>query len=97
MLHAKYLTNSEEKFFLSFYNIYIGKTYDPRGGINFDPQGYNFNNLGRGPLDDIIYPISKLLALYLQTRRFFKSFNYIHIRKTYDPPPGTGPILTPGL
>jgi hypothetical protein len=43
MFHAKYLTSSlcqfREDDFLSFYYIQIRKTYDPRGGANFDTRG----------------------------------------------------------
>jgi hypothetical protein len=43
MYHAKYLSSSlchfREDDFLSFYYIHIRKTYDPRGGANFDTKG----------------------------------------------------------
>jgi hypothetical protein len=42
MFHAKYLTSSLCQFleddFLSFYYIHKRKTYDPRGGANFDAK-----------------------------------------------------------
>jgi hypothetical protein len=43
MFHAKYLTSSLCEFkkddFLSFYYRHIRKTYDPRGGADFDTRG----------------------------------------------------------
>ena len=38
------------------------KTGDPLGGAIFWPQGYNVNNLGRGPLNEATYQISKTWA-----------------------------------
>ena len=44
------------------------------GRAHFWPQGYNLKTLGRGPLDDATYQISRLYALWFQTRRFFHVF-----------------------
>ena len=41
------------------------KIVDPRGG-------YNLEKLGRGPLGDATYQISRLWAFCFQTRRFLK-------------------------
>ena len=38
------------------------------------PQGNNLNNLGKGPLDEAMYQISKALAFCFQMRRFLKLF-----------------------
>ena len=35
--------------------VVVSKTFDPRGGGPFWPQGYNLNKLGRGPLGDMIH------------------------------------------
>ena len=35
---------------------------------------YRLNKLGRGPLGDATYQISRILALWFQTRRFFHVF-----------------------
>ena len=44
------------------------------GAGQFWPQGYNLNKLGRGSLGDASYQISRLYALWFQTRRFFMVF-----------------------
>ena len=46
----------------------------PQGWGHFWPQGYNLNNLGRGPLDEASYQIAKTWALWFQRRRFLKIF-----------------------
>ena len=43
------------------------------------------NKLGRGPIGDAINQISRLLALWFQTRRFFDVFPYISQCKICDP------------
>ena len=59
----------EEEFYLfSLYNA-IYKTCDPRGGTIFDPTG-----IGRGPLGDAKYQVSRLSALWFQTRKLFSQF-----------------------
>ena len=58
MLHTKYqgLVVSYKIFFtLSGY-----KTCNPLGRANNWPQGHNLNKLGRGPLDDATYQISRV-------------------------------------
>ena len=42
------------------------------GQDHFLPQGYNLNNLGRGPLDEVVLQISNASAFWFQTRRFLK-------------------------
>ena len=42
----------------------------PTGWANFWPQGHYLNKLGRGPLVDATYQISRRYALWFQTRRF---------------------------
>ena len=44
------------------------------------PQGYNLNNLGRGPLGEAMYQISKAQAFWFQIR-FLKVFS-ISLYKT---------------
>ena len=51
----------------SMYNV------TPRARPILTP-GYNLNNPGRGPLDKVVYQISKGWAFLFQTRRFFKVF-----------------------
>ena len=41
------------------------------GRGHFGSQGYNMNNLGRGPLGEAKYQISKAQAFWFQLRRFF--------------------------
>ena len=64
MLHTQYQGSMpcgfrQEDFFSSFPNE---KHYicDLWGGSIFSPQWHNFNKLGRGPLDDAAYQISRL-------------------------------------
>ena len=46
----------------------------------FLPQGYNFYNLGRGPLDEVLmYQISKAGSFYSQIRRFLIFFPYMSL------------------
>ena len=40
--------------------------------VHFRPQEHNLNKLGRGPVDDASFQISRLKALWFQTRRFLK-------------------------
>ena len=54
------------------------------GWGHFYPQGHDLNKLGRGPPGDAKYQISRLYAIWFQTRRFFM-FYYISLRKTCDP------------
>ena len=53
---------SEEKTFEVFSLYESMKNKLPLGRGHFWPQGYNLNNLGRGPEDKAIYQISKALA-----------------------------------
>ena len=60
----------------------------------FWPLGNNLNNLGRGPLGEVMYPISKAWAFCFQTRRFLKFFPiWVYVKQVT---PGAGPFLTPG-
>ena len=45
------------------------------GWGHFRPQGYSLNTLGRDPLGEAIYQISKARAFWFQTRRFLKVFS----------------------
>ena len=58
------------------------------------PQGHNLNKLGRGPLGNATYQISRIEALRFQTRRFFHVFPKIGLCKKCDP--GAGHIWPPG-
>ena len=49
-----------DKIFSRFPYINLCKTFDPWGGAIFWPMGYNMNKLGRGPLGDAAYQISRL-------------------------------------
>ena len=74
MLHTKYQGSKpysfRQKIFSCFpYNAYV-KHVNPRAG-HYWLQGYNFNKLGRGSLGDASYQISKLYALWFQTRIYF--------------------------
>ena len=53
------------------------------------PQGHTLNKVGKGPLGDATYQISRLYALWFPTGRFFHVFPYISLCKTCDLPAGT--------
>ena len=50
------------------------------------PQGDNLNKLGRSPLGDATYQISRLQDLWFQTRRFFQCI-FLLLRVLHSPPP----------
>ena len=65
------------------------------GGGQFWPQSNNLNNLGRGPLGEVLYQISKAWAFCFQTRRFLKFFpKWVYVKQVTS---SAGPFLTPGL
>ena len=51
----------------------------------FGPRGIISNKLGRDKLDDATYQISRLKALWFQTRRFFHVFTILSLCKICDP------------
>ena len=67
------LVVSDKKIFSCFPYISLCKTYDPRG-MPFLPHRHNLNKLARCPLSDATYQISRLYAVWFQTRRFFHVF-----------------------
>ena len=71
MLHNKYqgsmLYGFREDFFSCFPYV------NPGVGPFLTPGAY-LNKLDRGPLGDVKYQVSRLLALWFQTRRFFHIF-----------------------
>ena len=66
MLHTKYQGSRpcgfrQEDFFIFFrIKAYVKPVTPGRG--HFWPQGYNFNNFGRGPLDDTTYQICQIFS-----------------------------------
>ena len=63
MLHTKYQGSKPcglrlEEFFM--FSLYKPKNVTPGGRAHFWLQGYNLNRLGRGPLDDATYQISRI-------------------------------------
>ena len=81
---------SEKKIFSCFPYIMLYQTCDPGVGP-FLTSGAYLIKLGRGPLGDAKYKISRLSALWFQTRRFF----HISLCKTCAPL--GGPFLALGL
>ena len=84
MRHTKYQVKTlglvvlDKKIFSCFPYISLCKTSDPWGGAIL-------NILGRGPLGNATYQISRLWALRFQTRRIFHVSLYKPIILTYDP------------
>ena len=69
---------SDNIFFSFFPNSILDyvKSGDPRGGGQSLSWCRYSNKLGRGPLEDATYQISKLYAFWFLTRRFFK-FSFV--------------------
>ena len=57
----------------------------------FWPKGYNLNNLGKGPLGETMYEISKAWAFWFQIR--FLKVLYKHVKHVG---PRAGPFLALG-
>ena len=77
MLHTKYVSCEPDGFreegFLSFSHYKSIGVQDPLGHGQFGPQGLDWQDLCRGPLNIATYKIYKLWASWFQ-RRFFKFF-----------------------
>ena len=79
LLHTKYISSGphgfrEEDFFLSFSHYKSMGANDPREVPQFGPQGLDWQDLCRGPLNIATYLIYKLWASWFQRRRFFSVF-----------------------
>ena len=59
IINSLCLLVSDKKIFSSFPYISLFITFVPGAG-HFWPEGYNLNKLGRGPLGDDKYQISRL-------------------------------------
>ena len=59
------------------------------------PQGYNLNNLGKSPLDEVTYQISKTWAIWFQSKRFLKVLPMLVYVKHVGP--RAGPFVAQGL
>ena len=57
-----------------FYHISLCKTYDPRVGAIFGLEGHDLHKHGRCLPRDVTYQISRLKAIWFQTRTFFHVF-----------------------
>ena len=64
----------QEDIFM-FFPIYAYLKHVTPGQGHILPQGHNLIKLGRGLLGDATYQISRLYALWFQTRRFFHVFS----------------------
>ena len=64
------------------------------GQGHFWPKGHNLNKHGRGLLGDATYQISRLYALWFQTRRFVHAFP--HKAYVNNATPGARLVLAPG-
>ena len=98
MPHTKYKISTpssfrEEKFW-KWASLFLCSNLWPPGRGQFWPQGHHMNKLGRGPLEDATYQMSKLYRLQFRTRRFSKVSFFISM---WNPRPNNiGLISTPG-
>ena len=80
-LHAKYQRPRPSGFrqedFDGFPYISLCKNMWAPGRGHFRPQGYNLNNLDRGPQDKAVCQISEGLGLLVADKKVFKGFPYI--------------------
>ena len=67
---------------------------DPQRLSQFLPKGHHMNKLGRGPLGDVTYQISKLQAFHFQRRRILKFSFFVPTVQLVTP--RAGPVLTLG-
>ena len=87
------LVVSYKKIFHVFPTSDYVKHVTPRVGPFFAPW-LNFNKLGRGLLVDATYQISRLYAMWFQTRIFFHVFPIsAYVQHVIL---GLGPFLAPG-
>ena len=84
MLHNKYLLDKKifKLFSLSMENKW------PPGRGHFLSHGYNWNIVGRGPLDDVTYQISKARPSSFRQEDFLKKILYESMENKW--PPGRG-------
>ena len=62
---------SEKKIFFSFSHYMSIGVHDPMGRGQFAPQGLDWQDLCKEPLNIASYKIYKLRASWFQRRRFF--------------------------
>ena len=85
MIKALLLLVSEKKNFKVFLLCsYVSNLWPPVRGPIW-PQGHHMNNLGRGPLGDATYEISKLCTFYFQRRKILKFSFFVPMFRTCDP------------
>ena len=78
---------------LKFPSLFLCSNLWPPGQGRFWLKGHHMNKLGRGPLEDAIYQISKLYAFQFQWIRILKFSFFVPVFKLVTP--GTAPVLTP--
>ena len=90
-IKALHFLVSEKKNFKGFLlcsnvsNLWQPPPNPPHGRGQFWPQGHHMNNLGRGPLGDTTYKISKLCTFKFQRRRILKFSFFAPMFWTCDP------------
>ena len=100
MLHNKYQSSAlscfrDEKFW-NLSSMFLCSNIWPPGWGQFWPHGHHMNKLGRGPLGDATYQISKLWAFFhFQRRKILKSVFFVPILQLVTPK--AGPVLTHGV
>ena len=97
MLHTIYQDSIScgfrQEIFMFFLFMPIDVKYVTLGRAIFGSHGHNLNKLGRGPLLDAKYQLSRLSILWFQTR-FFHAFPII-ISQCYACEPQGGSIFGP--
>ena len=99
MLHTKYISSGphdfrEEDFFYVFSIINKMELLTPRRG-QFGPQGFDWQDLYRGPLNIATYYIYTLWVSWFQRRRFLSFSHYKSIGA--NDPRGVASLGTRGL
>ena len=97
MPHTKYQISTPSSFkgekFFRWASFFLCSNLWSPGQAQFWPQGHHMNILGRGPLKDATYEISKLEGLQFGTRRLSKISFFISM---WNPRPhNIGLISTP--
>ena len=83
-----FLVSEKKNFKIFLLCSYVSNLWHPPlppGQGQFGPQGHHMNNLGRSPLGDTTYKISKLCTFQFQRRRIIRLSFFVPMFQTCDP------------